>query len=71
MKERRLQPATREKTCQICGTEYIYPEKGTNATRFHCEACSDLPANQKKILTKMAKRIQTLERQLNKQSKAS
>lgn len=64
MKEPRLQPATRDKTCQICGTDYTYPAKGSNATRFHCEVCAELPASQRKILTKMSKRIQSLERKL-------
>jgi uncharacterized Zn ribbon protein len=62
MKAPRLQPATKDKTCQICGSEYTYPEKGSNATRFHCDQCADLPPAQKKILTKMAKRITALER---------
>lgn len=64
MKEPRLQPATRDKTCQICGEEYTYPEKGSGATRFHCEPCAELPPNQRKILTKMSKRIRALERKL-------
>lgn len=63
-KELPLQPATKDKTCQVCGTEYTYPEKGSNATRFHCATCAGLPDNFRKILTKMSKRIQTLERKL-------
>ena len=64
MKEPRLQPATRDKTCQICGEEYTYPEKGSRATRFHCEDCAELPPNHRKILTRMSKRIRALERKL-------
>ncbi|MGC9450335.1 MAG: hypothetical protein ACP5I4_02715 [Oceanipulchritudo sp.] len=63
-KEPRLLPATKEKTCQICGESYVYPEKESNATRFHCEACAGLPAQYRKILTKMSKRIQSLERKV-------
>lgn len=65
-KERPLQPATKDKTCQICGTEYVYPEKDSAATRFYCALCAGLPEPQKKIMTRMAKRIQSLERKLNK-----
>ena len=63
-KEPRLQPATKEKTCQICGTEYTYPEINSRSTRFHCELCAELPSLQRKIMARMAKRIQQLERKL-------
>mgnify|MGYP001555946315 CR=1 FL=1 len=63
-KERKLQPATRDKTCPVCGAAYIYPEKGSRATRFHCEDCAVLPAHFRKILTRLGKRIQTLEKKL-------
>jgi len=63
-KEPRLQPASKEKSCQICGTEYTYPQKDSKSTRFHCEICAELPPLHKKILNRMAKRIQTLERKL-------
>jgi hypothetical protein len=64
-KEPRLQPATREKTCQVCGTSYVYPEKGSKATRFNCESCAELPAHFRKILARMSRRIQNLERKIN------
>ena len=70
-KELPLQPASKEKTCQVCGTGYTYPEKGTNATRFHCAACAALPDAFRKILTKMSKRIQSLERKLKSQEKGT
>jgi hypothetical protein len=63
-KELPLQPATKDKKCQVCGSEYTYPEKGSHATRFHCHTCAALPEAIRKILTKMSKRIQTLERKL-------
>lgn len=66
MKEPRLQPATRDKTCQICGTVYTYPEVGSPATRFHCELCAPLPASLRKVLGRMAKRLSQLERQSQK-----
>jgi hypothetical protein len=63
-KKIKLQPATREKKCQICGESYIYPEKNSNATRFHCEVCVELPPAHRKILGRMAKRIELLERKI-------
>lgn len=63
-KERKLQPATRDKTCSACGVVYVYPEKGSRATRFHCETCAELPTHFRKILTRLGKRIQTLEKKL-------
>jgi len=65
------QPATREKTCRICGSSYTYPVKGSAATRHVCEVCSDLPAHQRKVLTRMSQRIETLERALSRLSKPS
>ncbi len=67
-KEPSLQPAVRKKKCQICGAEYIYPEKNSLATRFYCAMCAPLSSDLKKILSRMTKRIQTLEAKLNAQS---
>ena len=64
VKEIKVQPATRQKKCQVCGTEYTYPELDSQATRFHCELCAVLPTHYRKILTRMGKRIQSLERTL-------
>jgi hypothetical protein len=61
-KEPKLQPATREKKCQVCGSEYVYPERDSKATRFHCASCADLPTHFRKVLTRLGKRIQALER---------
>lgn len=64
VKKIKLQPATRDKTCQICGEPYVYPEKNSDATRFHCEVCAGLSPAHRKILGRMAKRIASLERKL-------
>ncbi|NDV63470.1 hypothetical protein G0Q06_13475 [Puniceicoccales bacterium CK1056] len=63
-KKIKLQPATRDKKCQVCGAPYVYPEQNSNATRFHCEVCAQLPPAHRKILGRMAKRIDSLERKL-------
>ena len=60
----RLLPASKEKNCTICGAEYTYPQKDSKATRFHCEVCTELSPLHKKIMGKLAKRIQSLERKL-------
>jgi predicted aldo/keto reductase-like oxidoreductase len=63
-KEPKLQPASKDKKCQICGTEYTYPQKDSRSTRFHCELCAELTPIHRKVMSRMAKRIQQLERKL-------
>lgn len=70
-KPKRIQPATRDKTCQVCGASYVYPQVNSNATRFHCELCVELSPAHRKVLGRMTKRIETLERHLKKQDKPS
>ena len=53
-KPRKLQPASREKTCPICGTVYTYPEKESGATRFHCEPCAALPEHYRRFSPRWA-----------------
>ena len=65
------QPATKEKTCQVCGEKYTYTEPGIRSTRFHCELCTGLSDHAKKILGRMAKRITTLEKKLTKTNQPS
>ncbi len=70
-KKLKPQPATREKTCTVCGVTYTYPEAGSAATRHVCELCSGLSAPHHKVLVRMTKRIQTLERTVAKLVKDS
>ncbi|MGA1204798.1 MAG: hypothetical protein ACO3ZW_03175 [Opitutales bacterium] len=63
-KEPRIQPATKEKACQVCGISYVYPELNSQATRFHCELCAGLSPLHRRVMGRMAKRIQSLERKL-------
>ena len=65
----KLQPATHEKSCQICGSTYTYPEKGSNATRYICANCNALPNYAKQVLSGMGKRIQRLEKTVERLSK--
>jgi hypothetical protein len=68
-KKLKPQPATREKTCTICAATYTYPAVGSSATRHVCELCNALSAPQRKVLIRMAKRIQSLERIVTKLEK--
>ena len=63
-KEMPLQPATKDKKCQVCGAEYTYPEKASPATRFHCSLCAGLPEPYRKVMARLSKRIHDLERKL-------
>ena len=62
----KLQPETREKVCQICGTSFTYPERGVNATRYLCAPCNELPGHAKTVLTKMGERLLKLERKVER-----
>lgn len=65
----KLQPATHEKVCQICGKTYTYPESGLNATRYLCADCNELPGPSKQVLTTMGKRILQLEKKIERMNK--
>ncbi len=65
-KPRKPLPATKERTCQGCGEKYTYPEKDSKATRFHCEICSTLSKDTRKIFERQQKKIRGLERDLKK-----
>lgn len=69
MKKVKLQPATHERTCQVCGQIYTYPEKGSESTRHLCAACAVLPAPTVQVLKRLTRRISTLERTVKKLSK--
>ena len=66
VKQPKPQPATRDKTCSVCGETYVYPEPGSPATRFHCELCVGLSAHAKKVLGRLSKRITSLEKTVDK-----
>lgn len=63
-KKERLVPATKEKKCSVCGDPYIYPTKGSNATRHKCDLCADLPLKTAKVIKKINDRVRKLENQL-------
>ena len=69
MKKVKLQPATHERTCQVCAKVYTYPEKGSDSTRHLCELCAGLPAHTVQVLKRLSQRIRSLERTVSKLSK--
>lgn len=67
-KKVKLQPATHERTCQVCAQLYTYPEKGSASTRHLCKHCAELPAGTVLVLKRMTRRIASLERTVKKLS---
>jgi hypothetical protein len=66
MKKVKPQPATHERPCKVCGQVYIYPERGSAATRFLCALCAELPPHTVEVCKRMARRITALERSVAK-----
>ena len=64
--KKRLVPATKQKPCTICGAVYVYPTKGSTATRHKCEVCVDLSASAAKSMKRLNDRIRALELKLSK-----
>ncbi len=64
--KKRLVPATKEKPCTICGAIYVYPSKGSTATRHKCEVCVDLSVPAAKSMKRLNDRIRALELKLSK-----
>ena len=54
----------RPRICQACGESYEYSLADSRATRFHCDNCAVLPEAARKSLTRLARRIRNLEREL-------
>ena len=46
--------------CRVCQESYDYPVARAWQPRFHCEACSELPAGVRVSLEKQARRIKEL-----------
>ena len=66
MKKIKLQPATHERACQVCGRTYTYPEKGSECTRHLCALCAGLPTHTIQVLKRMTQRVKLLERTVDK-----
>ncbi len=52
--------------CKGCGTTFTYPVARSAATRFHCESCATLPAGVRKTFEQLTRRVNQLEKQLQK-----
>ena len=54
------------RTCRACGDDYRYPVLRSQATRFYCETCTELPPVVRSTLEKQNKRIRVLNRRIEK-----
>lgn len=64
--QKRLVPATKEKACTVCGVRYVYPTKGSAATRHKCDVCVQLPDAVSKTMKRLNDRLRQLESKLKK-----
>ena len=56
----------RLRSCRACGKKFEYPVKGSLASRHHCENCVSVPEDVRKVLERLASRIQQLETALKR-----
>jgi hypothetical protein len=56
----------KQRACRACGEMYFYPVRHSPATRFHCEACVELPGEVRAVFERFNRRIKTLTSQLDK-----
>jgi len=57
---------TSKRVCRACNESYDYPVLRSLATRFHCAACVELPAETRALFEKYNKRIKALAAQVAK-----
>jgi len=53
-----------QRVCRACQQTYSYPVLKSTATRFHCEACMELPAAVRAALEKYNRRLKELTTQI-------
>ena len=54
------------RVCRCCGESYAYATQGSRATRVHCERCVDIPADSRRVMEILRRRVDRLTRQLEK-----
>ena len=64
--KKRIVAASKEKACTVCGMLYVYPTKGSSATRHKCELCVELPDAVSKTFKRLNDRIRQLESKVQK-----
>ncbi len=52
------------RTCRSCGASYEFPRAGSAATRASCPDCAPLPIAFRRVLERLQRRIERLERQV-------
>ncbi len=53
-----------DRTCRCCGRSYQYPVLKSQATRFYCQACTELGDNVRAMFEHFNKRIKKLSKDL-------
>lgn len=53
-----------KRACRACGADYEYPARGRVATRVHCEDCATLDPSVRRVVEKLAQRINRLSAEL-------
>ena len=48
------------RTCRACGESYDYPAYKSQATRFHCERCVQIPEETRRVFELMRRRMDRL-----------
>ena len=54
------------RTCRCCGEAYTYPELKSIATRTYCENCVQIPAEPRRAIERLRRRVERLARALVK-----
>ncbi len=55
-----------ERVCRACNETYRYPVRSGSATRFYCEACSELSIELRALFERQNRRIKALTAQAAK-----
>ena len=54
------------RTCRCCGEGYPYPERKSIATRTYCENCVQIPAEPRRAIERLRRRVERLAKALEK-----
>ena len=58
--------ATERRTCRCCGEGYAYPKRKSVATRTYCENCVQMPAEPRRAIERLRRRVERLAKALDK-----
>jgi len=52
------------RSCRACGESYDYPAHKSQATRFHCERCVQIPEETRRTFELMRRRMDRLAKEV-------